>query len=216
MAMATPRPAAWADPEVAEARRPLWRRLAGVRRAVSSVARPLTARSELLRRGSLAPTVLVFDGAGGGGGAGPERSRVVQESSREVWGRSHSARGLGALAATLAAAAALVGMCQWLYGAAEVRLLPLPLLLAGVGLVLLAGLLSALVVFRLKVAGRVGPAAGVHQPAVFAVLLLCGFGLPVGESQFAEAGYLHPLLVRIAFAPPPTGPLGHSATVTLC
>lgn len=184
---------AWGAPQAElEAGRPWWRRVAGWRRKVSSAARPLTARSELLRRGSVTPTALVFDNAGADGSSSAE----LEQHLVRVWGRGERGRGLGALAATLAAAAALVCLSHWVYGAADVRLLPLPLLLGGTGLVLVAGVLSAVAVFRLKVAGRTGAGTGVHQPAVFVVLLLCGFALPVAESLIAEPGYLHPLLVR--------------------
>lgn len=176
-----------------EAAQPWWRRVAGWRRAVSSAARPLTARSALLRRGSATPAVLVFDNVEDADGS--DSAQTEHELVR-VWGRGERARGLGALAATLAAAAVLVCLTHWVYGAADVRLLPLPLLLGGVGLVLIAGILSAVTVFRVKVAGRTGASAGAHQPAVFVALLLCGFALPVVESLLAEPGYLHPLLVR--------------------
>lgn len=186
---------AWGAPQAQLlAAEPRWRRLAGWRRAASSVARPLTARSELLRRGSVTPAVLAFDDASGSAATGQELGRA--------WGRDERALGLGALSATLTVAAALVCLSHWLYDAAEVRLLPLPLLLGGVGLVLLAGALAAVTVFRLKVAGRTGTDAGVHQPAVFVALLLCGFALPVAESLLAEPGYLHPLLVRHHHDPP--------------
>ena len=180
---------AWAAPQAAA---PQWRRLARWRRTVSSVARPLTARSELLRRGSVAPVVLAFDDAS----VAASGSAAIGQELGKAWGRDERAPGLGALSATLAVAAALVCLSHWLYDVAEVWLLPLPLLLGGVGLVLLAGTLSAVIVFRLKVAGRTGAGAGVHQPAVFVALLLCGFALPVAESLLAKPGYLHPLLVR--------------------
>lgn len=177
-------------------RRPLWQRLAGVGRAVQSVARPLTARSELLRRGSVVQSVLVFEspenGGGGDGAAQEEEEEGAARVRQDAWGRGDRARGLGALAATLALVAALATTAAWLYDASELRLLPLHLVLGGLGAVLAAGLLAAVAVFRLAVAGRAtAKGAAAHQPAVFAVLLLCGFGLAVGESAFADAGYLH-------------------------
>ena len=138
--------------------------------------------------------MLVFENTSGGDSS--DDSRSAGPAQDWVWGRGERARGVRALATLLAFATALVCESQWLYGAAEVQLLPLPLLLGGVGLVLVAGALSAVTVFRLKVAGRTGTSAGVHQPAVFIALLLCGFALPVCELQFTEPGYLHPLLVR--------------------
>ena len=200
-AAAVPAGGAGAAAPSAPPRRGLWARLAGASRAVRATARrPLTARSELLRpatAGSHA-AVLSFADAVGPGFGEPE----APVFRKEPWGRGQRLRGVVAVALTLCGAAALIGACHWQYSALDLRVLPLPIVLAVVGAVLALGLVAAAIVFRLTLcplddgARRCVGLGACNQLSVSIMLALCGSALAVGEAALGEAGYLHTQLVR--------------------
>ena len=200
-AAAVPAGGAGAAAPAAPPRRGLWARLAGASRAARATARrPLTARSELLRpatAGSHA-AVLSFADAVGAGFGEPE----APVFRKEPWGRGQRLRGVVAVALTLCGAAALIGACHWQYSALDLRVLPLPIVLAVVGAVLALGLVAAAIVFRLTLcplddgARRCLGLGACNQLSVSIMLSLCGSALAVGEAALGEAGYLHTQLVR--------------------
>ena len=145
--------------------------------------------------------MLSFADAVGGAGAGfgePE----APVFRKEPWGRGQRLRGVVAVALTLCGAAALIGACHWQYSALDLRVLPLPIVLAVVGAVLALGLVAATIVFRLTLcplddgARRCVGLGACNQLSVSIMLALCGSALAVGEAALGEAGYLHTQLVR--------------------